>query len=78
MVAWLVTLPAAAPVGGLSASVVTHGGNFGIVGIALLALAVASFIVVMSRRDPVHASDVNATHEVGVRSTAPAGVGTAA
>jgi len=78
VVAWLVTLPAAALVGGLSASVVTHGGNFGIVVIALLALAVASFIVVMSRRNPVHASNVNETHEVSVRGAAATQVSTAA
>ena len=78
VVAWLVTLPAAALVGGLSASVVTHGGNFGIVVIALLALAVAAFIVVMSRRNPVHASNVNETHEVSVRGAAATQVSTAA
>ena len=78
VVAWLVTLPAAALVGGLSASVVTHGGNFGIVVIALLALAVATFIVVMSRRNPVHASNVNETHEVSVRVAAAPRVSTAA
>ncbi|MEV4039836.1 inorganic phosphate transporter [Streptomyces umbrinus] len=78
VVAWLVTLPAAALVGGLSASVVTHGGNFGIVVIALLALAVATFIVVMSRRNPVHASNVNETHEVSVRGAASTQVSTAA
>lgn len=78
VVAWLVTLPAAALVGGLAASVVTHGGNIGLVVIALLALAVAAFIVLMSRRNPVHASNVNETHEVGVRATVPTPVSTAA
>ncbi|MBZ3905943.1 inorganic phosphate transporter [Streptomyces griseiscabiei] len=78
VVAWLVTLPAAALVGGLAASVVTHGGNLGLVVIALLALAVAAVIVLMSRRDPVHASNVNETHEVGVRGAVPAEVSTAA
>ncbi|WP_216588177.1 inorganic phosphate transporter [Streptomyces brasiliscabiei] len=77
VVAWLVTLPAAALVGGLAASVVTHGGNLGLVVIALLALAVAAVIVLMSRRDPVHASNVNETHEVGVRGAVPAEVSTA-
>ena len=78
VVAWLVTLPAAALVGGLSASVVTHGGNLGLVVIALLALAVAAFIVLMSRRNPVHASNVNETHEVSVRVAVPTQVSTAA
>lgn len=72
------TLPAAALVGGVSASVVTHGGNFGIEVIALLALAVAAFIVLMSRRDPVHASNVNETHEVSVRGAVPTQISTAA
>ncbi|MGW7610668.1 anion permease [Streptomyces sp. NPDC054766] len=77
-VAWLVTLPAAALVGGVSASVVKHGGTFGTVVIALVAVAVASFIVAASRRNPVHASNVNDHHEVTVRTATPAGVGTAA
>ncbi|MFD6294375.1 anion permease [Streptomyces sp. NPDC060235] len=77
-VAWLVTLPAAALVGGVSASVVKHGGTFGTVVIALVAVAVASFIVAASRRNPVHAANVNDDHQVTVRTAAPAGVGSAA
>jgi PiT family inorganic phosphate transporter len=71
-VAWLVTLPAAALVGAVSASVVQHGGTFGTVVIALVAVAVASFIVAASRRNPVHASNVNDRHEVTVRTATPA------
>ncbi|MGW7257178.1 anion permease [Streptomyces sp. NPDC054834] len=78
VVAWLVTLPAAALVGGLAASVVTHGGNLGTVVVALVGVALAAGIVVISRRNPVDAGNVNDHHEVNVRPTAPAHVGTAA
>jgi inorganic phosphate transporter, PiT family len=76
--AWLITLPAAALVGGVSAAVVTHGGTFGTAVIALAALALAAVIVAVSRRNPVRADNVNETHTVAIRSAAPAGVGTAA
>ncbi|MFJ2832334.1 anion permease [Streptomyces sp. NPDC087263] len=78
VIAWMVTLPAAALVGGVSASVVKHGGNLGTAVIALVALAVAAVIVIASRRNPVSAKNVNDAHEVTVRSTTPADVGTAA
>ncbi|MFF7334192.1 inorganic phosphate transporter [Streptomyces sp. NPDC008150] len=78
LVAWLITLPSAALVGGLAAAVVKHGGNAGTVVIALLAAAVAAVIVVLSRRDPVHAHNVNDRHEVTVRGSAPAPAGTGA
>jgi PiT family inorganic phosphate transporter len=77
VIAWMVTLPAAAVVGGVSASVVTNGGNIGAAVVALVGAAVATGIVVLSRRNPVHAQNVNDTHEVTVR-TEPATVGTAA
>jgi PiT family inorganic phosphate transporter len=72
-VAWLVTLPAAA-VGALAAAVVVHGGTFGTVLMAMAALAVAAAIYLASRRNPVHADNVNDHHEVAVRPQ-PAGVG---
>ncbi|MFI6660357.1 anion permease [Streptomyces sp. NPDC050523] len=75
--AWLITLPCAALVGGISASVVKHGGTFGIVVVALVGAAVAAGIVLLSRRNPVHADNVNDHHEVAVTAT-PAPVGTAA
>ncbi|WP_371597068.1 anion permease [Streptomyces sp. NBC_00564] len=78
VIAWLVTLPAAALVGGVSASVVTNGGTFGTVVIALVALAVAAAIVIASRRNPVSANNVNDAHEVTIRSATPADVGAAA
>ncbi|MEU6218554.1 inorganic phosphate transporter [Streptomyces sp. NPDC047022] len=78
VIAWLITLPAAALVGGVSAGLVKHGGNLGTAVIALVALAVAVFIVIVSRRNPVHADNVNETHEVALRPTTPPHVGTAA
>ncbi|MDX3073405.1 hypothetical protein PV364_13500 [Streptomyces sp. MI02-7b] len=45
-----------------------HGGTVGTVVVALL--AVAAFIVVFSRRHPVHAQNVNDTHTVALRPSA--------
>ncbi|MFJ4411126.1 anion permease [Streptomyces sp. NPDC088910] len=73
--AWLVTLPSAAAVGAVAASVVVHGGTPGVVVIALIAVAVAGGIVVLSRRNPVHADNVNHGHTTSVRPPAPAGAG---
>ena len=71
--AWLVTLPAAAGVGALAASVVVHGGTAGTVVIALAAIAVAGVIVALSRRNPVHADNVNNTATTPLGPTAAAG-----
>jgi PiT family inorganic phosphate transporter len=71
--AWLVTLPAAAAVGAVAAGVVVHGGTAGIVLIALAAVAVASVIVALSRRNPVHADNVNSARTTQVGPAAPAG-----
>jgi PiT family inorganic phosphate transporter len=76
--AWLITLPCAALVGGVSASVVKHGGTFGTVVVALVGAALAAGIVLLSRRNPVHADNVNDHHEVAIRTAPPTGVGTAA
>ncbi|MBJ7003342.1 anion permease [Streptomyces griseofuscus] len=73
--AWLITLPFAALVGGLAASVVKHGGNIGTVVVALVALALALGVVVISRRNPVHADNVNDDHEVTLRSQTPTDIG---
>ncbi|MFI9650345.1 anion permease [Streptomyces sp. NPDC052040] len=78
VIAWLITLPSAALVGGVSAGVVKHGGTVGTVVIALVAAAVAAVIVAASRRNPVHANNVNETHEVTIRATPPTRVGSAA
>jgi PiT family inorganic phosphate transporter len=71
--AWLVTLPSAAAVGAVAASVVVHGGTPGVVVIALIALAVAGGIVALSRRNPVHAENVNHGSTTSVRPAEPAG-----
>ncbi|MCL6672820.1 inorganic phosphate transporter [Streptomyces panaciradicis] len=76
--AWLITLPAAALVGGVSASAVKHGGDLGTVVVALVGAALAAGIVLLSRRNPVHANNVNDAHEVTIRTEPPAPVGTAA
>ncbi|MFI9174977.1 anion permease [Streptomyces lincolnensis] len=72
VVAWLITLPAAALVGGVSASVVVNGGDLGTIVVALVGAAVAAGIVALSRRNPVSAHNVNDAHEVAVRATTPA------
>ncbi|MEV6764601.1 inorganic phosphate transporter [Streptomyces sp. NPDC051105] len=76
--AWLVTLPCAALVGGVSAAAVKHGGNFGTVVVALVGAALAAGIVLLSRRNPIDAKNVNDGHKVALRSAAPSNVGTAA
>ncbi|MFG2942076.1 anion permease [Streptomyces sp. NPDC048282] len=76
--AWVITLPCAALVGGLSAAAVKHGGNFGTVVVALVGAALAAGIVLLSRRNPIDAKNVNDGHEVAVRTTPPSNVGTAA
>ncbi|MFE2099941.1 hypothetical protein [Streptomyces sp. NPDC059468] len=45
---------------------------------ALVAVALATVIVLASRRNPVHANNVNDHHEVTVRTTVSADVDTAA
>ncbi|MEV4789887.1 inorganic phosphate transporter [Streptomyces tuirus] len=77
-VAWTVTLPAAALVGGLAAAVVQNGGDLGTAVVALVGVALAAGIVVLSRRNPVHARNVNDAHEAGITTERPAKVGTAA
>ncbi|MFF9121212.1 anion permease [Streptomyces massasporeus] len=77
-VAWMVTLPAAALVGGLAAAVVQNGGDLGTAVVALVGAALAAGIVLISRRNPVHARNVNDAHEVGISTEPPAKVGTAA
>ncbi|MER5795899.1 inorganic phosphate transporter [Streptomyces sp. NPDC001980] len=76
--AWVITLPCAALVGGISAYAVKHGGNFGTVVVALVGAALAAGIVVLSRRNPIDAKNVNDGHEVAIRTTPPSNVGTAA
>ncbi|GGJ11121.1 inorganic phosphate transporter [Streptomyces brasiliensis] len=73
--AWLITLPSAALVGGVAASVVKHGGDIGTAIIALVAAAVAAGIFAVARRNPVAANNVNDHHEVTIRKPAPSHVG---
>jgi inorganic phosphate transporter, PiT family len=58
VVAWLLTLPSAAIVGGISARVASSG-TLGTVLVALVGLAVAGGIYATSRRKPVTAENVN-------------------
>ncbi|MFG3018749.1 anion permease [Streptomyces sp. NPDC048254] len=76
--AWVITLPCAALVGGISAAAVKQGGNFGTVVVALVGAALAAGIVLLSRRNPIDAKNVNDGHEVAIRTTPPSNVGTAA
>ncbi|QIY75845.1 hypothetical protein HEP84_49555 [Streptomyces sp. RLB1-33] len=71
-VAWCVILPAAATVGALAASAVVHGGTTGTILIGLCAVAAAGGIVMLSRRNPVHADNVNDSPSVAVRAAATA------
>jgi PiT family inorganic phosphate transporter len=77
-VAWVITLPAAALVGGLAAAVVQNGGDLGTAVVALVGAALAAGMVVIARRNPVHAHNVNDAHEVSIRTEPPAKVGAAA
>ncbi len=56
--AWLLTLPAAAAVGAVAATVAVRG-TLGVVVIGLVALAVAVAVYAVSRREPVTANNVN-------------------
>ncbi|MFI0445376.1 anion permease [Actinomadura sp. 6N118] len=60
--AWLLTLPAAAAVGGVAAAVTTTG-TAGVVLAGLVGLACAIGIYAASRRAPVHAGNVNTLPE---------------
>jgi PiT family inorganic phosphate transporter len=57
--AWVVTLPAAAVVGGVAALAVSDGGTFGTVVVAVVGVGVAAGIFVSSRRRPITADNVN-------------------
>ncbi|MEU4097418.1 inorganic phosphate transporter [Streptomyces sp. NPDC026673] len=59
-VSWVLTLPAAAAVGGVAAWVADHG-DVGVALVAGVAVAAASAFYVLSRRRPVNADNVNDT-----------------
>jgi PiT family inorganic phosphate transporter len=56
--AWLLTLPSAAAVGAIAASVATTG-TFGVIVSGLVLVAAATALFAASRRRPVHAGNVN-------------------
>jgi inorganic phosphate transporter, PiT family len=58
VLAWVFTLPAAAAVGGLAAAVAEQG-TAGIILVLVAAIAIATAIYAVSRRNPVHAANVN-------------------
>ncbi|MFI9103620.1 anion permease [Streptomyces fildesensis] len=72
VVAWCVTLPAAAAVGAVAAGVVVHGGTLGTVLVGVVAASAAAVIVLLSRRNPVHSENVNDGTSVAVRPAAAA------
>ncbi|MEU1408438.1 inorganic phosphate transporter [Streptomyces sp. NPDC005728] len=74
-IAWLITLPSAALVGALAGEAVTHGGNLGIALVSLCALALTTVIVVLARRNPVTAHNVNEAKTVRVGLVVPTGGG---
>ncbi len=69
-VAWLLTLPAAAVVGAVAGRI-ADAGTAGLVLVALLAVAAAGVIYLVSRRNPIHASNVNSV-ESAANATSPA------
>ncbi|WP_432119238.1 inorganic phosphate transporter [Streptomyces sp. bgisy032] len=77
-VAWVITLPAAALIGGLAAAVVRSGGDVGTAVVAVSGAALAAGIVLVSRRNPVHAGNVNDAPGTSLRTDPPAKVGTVA
>jgi inorganic phosphate transporter, PiT family len=75
VVAWLVTLPAAGLLGA-GAGAVAEQGAIGVLIVAIVGVAVATFIYLRSRRDPVTAANVNAEAPALVKpalQTAPSG-----
>lgn len=70
-VSWVLTLPAAAAVGGVAAWVADHG-DLGVALVAGVAVAAAAGFYLLSRRRPVNADNVNDTRP-GVPARSPAG-----
>lgn len=70
-VSWVLTLPAAAAVGGVAAWVADHG-DLGVALVAGVALAAAAGFYLLSRRRPVNADNVNDTRP-GAPEPSPAG-----
>ena len=77
VVAWLVTLPAAALVGALTSAIAGQGTWGVIVDLVLLAI-MATLIVRQANHHKVDHRNVNDSTQVGVRRKAPAATGKAA
>lgn len=69
LIAWLVTFPAAAIVGGLACAV-TKVGMWGVIVVAVLAIIGAFVIVRLSHRNPVNSMNVNESGDVKINADA--------
>lgn len=67
LIAWLVTFPAAAIVGGVACAV-TKVGMWGVIVVALLAIIGAFVIVRLSHRNPVNSMNVNESGDVKINA----------
>ena len=67
LIAWLVTFPAAASVGGLACAV-TKVGMWGVIVVAVLAVVGAFVIVRLSHRNPVNSMNVNESGDVKINA----------
>ena len=67
LIAWLVTFPAAAIVGGLACAV-TKVGMWGVIVVAVLAVVGAFVIVRLSHRNPVNSMNVNESGDVKINA----------
>jgi PiT family inorganic phosphate transporter len=74
-IAWVVTLPAAALVGGLAAWL-AGSSVFGLIGVVVVAIAGGIGFVLLARRKPVTRSTVNDEDDGSRRDAVPAGAGT--
>jgi PiT family inorganic phosphate transporter len=68
VIAWVLTLPAAAIVGALAGETASQG-TLGTVIVAILAVAIAAGIYLASRRNPIHADNVNEVRALATAST---------
>lgn len=67
LIAWLVTFPAAAIVGGIACAV-TKVGMWGVIVVAVLAVVGAFVIVRLSHRNPVNSMNVNESGDVKINA----------
>ncbi len=77
VLAWVLTLPAAAGVAALIAAVTNHHGNAAIVVVAVVAAAVLAGVWLLSRKDAVTAGNVNDEGDYGDPQPVAAGAMTA-